>query len=193
MGRILIFGRNLFTDGYKLVGWSASILTILFPLAKWLGWSVIIDLQELSYAWAFAPITIWFFIAYWRRWVKYQNLQEERDRLQEIKDYETALDELSKKFDHGNNKILNAAIQSDVEFGKWKAEWEIWGNEVQDFLETHLGLRERNLFKNVVLFEQIPFADHAKERSIVARQLEMLRDTIVRYSDRVQKWRAENI
>ena len=132
------------------------------------------------------------FIVFHQIRVERDLIREERDKLQDFKNYEDWLDRLSEFFDHGNNEILNKPIPDEVSFGVWTAEWERWSEEIQDFLEKNFGLRERNLFKNAVLFDYIPFKDHARERSIVARQLEMLRDTIVRYSDRVQRWRAEN-
>lgn len=61
-------------------------------------------------------------------------------------------------------------------------------------LQENFGLRERNMFRNVVLkpihgsFNE----DHNRKRSLVAQQLEKIRDTIIRYSDLAAKRRAEN-
>jgi len=187
MVRIVKFGADLFADGYKLVSVAAPIISIFFALAKWQDWSVMdIRFAEMSWAWVIAPFTVWFFIAYVRRWLKYQIVEKERDKLKEIRDFETALDELSKKFDYGNNYVFNANPWSD-------SEWDKWSKDVEQFLEEKFGLRERNLFKNTVLFKELSFADHHRKRSIVAWQLQSLRETIVRYSDRVEKWRAGNI
>ncbi len=74
MGLLVKFAKSLVADGYKLVGASAPILSIVFTLAKWQEWSVMeTDLAEISYAWAFAPLTLWFFIAYVRLWDKSQS------------------------------------------------------------------------------------------------------------------------
>ncbi len=76
MERIISLGKDLVTDGYKLVGWTAPTLSILFTVAKWQEWQVVsIDLREVSYAWAFAPLMVWFFIAYARRWEHSRDLE----------------------------------------------------------------------------------------------------------------------
>ena len=58
-----------------------------------------------------------------------------------------------------------------------------------------LGLRERNLFRNVVLTSRSQngsFNQGNRKRSLVAQQLEKIGDTIIRYSDLAAKRRAEN-
>ncbi|MDE0943133.1 MAG: hypothetical protein OSB58_11975, partial [Alphaproteobacteria bacterium] len=67
MERFLQFDKDLIANGYKLIGWSAPLISILFTVAKLNGWLEWIGFQDLSYAWAFLPLTFWFFIAYLRR------------------------------------------------------------------------------------------------------------------------------
>jgi hypothetical protein len=61
------FLSALFGDGFKAVSIIAPVLSITFTVCKALGVSVI-GLQDISYAWAFAPITLWLLVAYVRRW-----------------------------------------------------------------------------------------------------------------------------
>lgn len=68
---------------------------------------------------------------------------------------------------------------------------------MQDHLQENFGLRERNLFRNVVLIQPLSIdrsfnQGHNRKRSLVAQQLEKIGDTIIRYSDLAAKRRAEN-
>ncbi len=72
-----------------------------------------------------------------------------------------------------------------------------WQQTVQDHLQENFGLRERNLFPNVVLIQPLSIdgsfnQEHNRKRSLVAQQLEKIGDTIIRYSDLAAKRRAEN-
>ena len=85
-------------------------------------------------------------------------------------------------------------MKSDAQYKKWETRRAAWQQAVQDHLQENFGLRERNMFRNVVLkpihgsFNE----DHNRKRSLVAQQLEKIRDTIIRYSDLAAKRRAEN-
>lgn len=107
------------------------------------------------------------------------------------------MDILSEKFDHGNNNILNANLKNDQEYGAWKEKWRVWSADVEIYLEEEFGLREKNMFRNLVIVQTPDLGginkDHAFDRRQVAQQLETIRAIIIRYSDLVQKWRAENI
>jgi hypothetical protein len=55
-------------------------------------------------------------------------------------------------------------------------------------------LRERNLFRNIVLFQPVPIphnfsAPHNFDLNILYRQLETIRDVIIRHSERADQWR----
>jgi hypothetical protein len=109
---------------------------------------------------------------------------------------EEALDSLSTYFDEGT-QIVEAGVTSDGQLKKWEARRTSWQQAVQKHLQENFGLRERNLFRNVVLLEphaiQGSFNDeHNRKRSLVAQQLEKISDTIIRYSDLAAKRRAEN-
>ncbi|MGV1013909.1 MAG: hypothetical protein ACOYB4_02960 [Methyloceanibacter sp.] len=69
---------------------------------------------------------------------------------------------------------------------------------MQEHLQDNFGLRERNMFRNVVLLQphviQGSYNDeHNRKRALTAQQLEKIRDTIIRYSDLAAKRRAENV
>ena len=60
---------------------------------------------------------------------------------------------------------------------------EAMARKVEQHLEGTLGLRERNLFKNIVLFPQVSIphnfsAPHNFDLNILYRQLETIRDVI---------------
>ena len=104
------------------------------------------------------------------------------------------MDTLSKYFDEANNQIFNVPIKSETEYGAWKVQWRQWHEKVEQHLAGTLGLRERNLFKNIVLFQQvfIPHsfsAPHNFDLNILYRQLETIRDVIIRHSERADHWR----
>lgn len=120
-----------------------------------------------------------------------------RARVRGIENLEAALDELSTYFDEANAKIFNGRVTSDVELGQWQAQWHGWCDKVEKYLETKFGLRERNIFRNLVLVKplQIPDsfnAQHNHQRCMVAQQLEKIREIIIRYSDLAAKRRAES-
>lgn len=60
------YARDVVGDGYKIVGIVAPLFTISFTAYKLVGGQMI-DLRNVSYAWAFLPIVIWLLIAYTRR------------------------------------------------------------------------------------------------------------------------------
>lgn len=198
MSRLAGFSKDIFSDGYKLVGIVAPLLSISWTLAKFFAGPKVMSIQEMSYAWALLPITIWLLIAYVRRWRKSESLRIDRDALQELKNYEDALDSLSVLFDEGNQKILNSyEVADETQYRAWQNTWGKWGCRVQKYLEAHFGLSERNLFRNIVYYDTLEdlggFCDrHKEERSMLVHQLKTIRKIIVRHSKKVQKWRATN-
>ena len=118
---------------------------------------------------------------------------DSRSELRGVIRIEEALDTLSTYFDEGS-ELFDADVKSDAQYKKWETRRAAWQQAVQDHLQEDFGLRERNMFRNVVLkpihgsFNE----DHNRKRSLVAQQLEKIRDTIIRYSDLAAKRRAEN-
>lgn len=114
-----------------------------------------------------------------------------------IENIEQALDELSKDFDQGNAEIFNGLVRSDADYRDWDARRNAWHERVQEHLRTSFGLREKNLFRNLVLVQPLDIQGsyntaHNHMRCMVAQQLESLKGTIVRYSDLAAKRRADS-
>ncbi len=121
---------------------------------------------------------------------------EGRSELRGVVSIEEALDTLSTYFDEGQ-ELFDAPIKSSAELEKWEARRAAWQQAVQSSLQENFGLRERNLFRNVVLLQAPRIdgslnEDHNRKRALVAQQLEKIRDTIIRYSDLAAKRRAES-
>jgi hypothetical protein len=127
-----------------------------------------------------------------------QYATEIRLKLRGVTDLENGLDLLSKYFDEANNSIFNGNLSSDEEYQQWIERWTAWQEKVEAHLESNFGLRERNMFRNRVLFNVVPLRDsfggpqgaHNFNRSILAAQLKSIRKTILRHSDRAAAIRA---
>ena len=188
---------DFINDGTKAVSVLAGVLSIFYTAGKAWEWPVIEAWKEYSYAWALAPLLVLAIIAYVRRWLKYQTLETQRNTLRDIRDYETAINELFDLFDEGNNTVFHPPVMADGEYAPWYARWVNWQNRVERHLEQHFGLREKNLFRNLIIVDTPKLSGYSPQyihqRQQVAKQLEILRDAIIRYSDRVQKWRVGNI
>lgn len=65
------FFAGLYRDGFGFIGLLAPVASIATTLCKWAGVTVG-GLDELSWAWAFAPISVWLLVAYVRRWNAYR-------------------------------------------------------------------------------------------------------------------------
>jgi len=120
-----------------------------------------------------------------------------RSELRGIVDTERALDELSSYFDEGSSQVFNALVGNDADFEEWQRRRVEWHEKVQQYLQVNFGLRERNIFRNVILTQsvQIPGSyndQHNHERYLLIQQLETIRETIIRYSDLAAKRRAES-
>jgi hypothetical protein len=72
-----------------------------------------------------------------------------------IENIEKALDDLSKDFDEGNADIFNSLVRSDADYGVWEARRSAWQENVQEHLRASFGLRESNLFRNLVLVSRL--------------------------------------
>jgi hypothetical protein len=121
-----------------------------------------------------------------------------RRQLKGAVDLEDALDKLSKYFDEGNNQIFNARVTNQTDYGAWRVHWRQWFERVEQHLQSTLGLRERNIFSNIVLMQasQLPQAfdaAHNHDLNVLYRQLETIRDIIIRLSERADQWRIHGL
>ena len=119
-----------------------------------------------------------------------------RSELRGIVNVEKALDGLSTYFDEGT-QLFDASITDDSQYADWDARRLAWYETVQEHLQENFGLRERNMFRNVVLIKPLTLAgsyndEHNHKRSLIVQQLEKIRDAIIRYSDLAAKRRADN-
>lgn len=140
--------------------------------------------------WLIAVLVLALLVAYWM--LEYS--VKLRRQLRGAVNLEQALDTLSQYFDEGNNQIFNAPIKSQTEYGAWTVQWRQWHEKVEQHIEATLGLRERNLFKNIVLFQPVTVphnfsVPHNFDLNILYRQLETIRDVIIRHSERADQWR----
>jgi hypothetical protein len=126
---IKAFISDLVSDGYKIVGIAAPLLSILYTGLKF--WEIDLGLlKEVSYAWALLPLTVWLLIAYSRRRSAHISL------LMEATGVPLALARLR----HKGVQIRNKAkwnFNSAEEFNNWKSSVEKWMEEVISALETH--------------------------------------------------------
>jgi hypothetical protein len=103
-----------------------------------------------------------------------------------------ALNELSTLFREGNVEILNRHIGAD-QYDAWHSDWALWHQKVQQHLETTLGLAEKNMFENLVVYQPLPLTNvspqHQMDKSMLVKQLETLREIMIRHSERAAKWR----
>lgn len=76
-------------------------------------------------------------------------------------------------------------------------QWKQWYEKVEEYLQSRLGLRERNIFSNIVLFQPLPIQafdeSHKRDLNILYRQLEAIRDIIIRHSERADHWRIRGL
>jgi hypothetical protein len=119
-----------------------------------------------------------------------------RSELRGIVNVEEALDGLSTYFDEGT-QIFDATITNDSQYADWDVRRVDWYEKVQEHLQENLGLRERNMFRNVVLVQPLTIPgsyndEHNHKRSLIVQQLEKIRDAIIRYSDLAAKRRADS-
>jgi hypothetical protein len=121
-----------------------------------------------------------------------------RRQLRGAVDLEKALDTLSEYFDEGNNQIFNSPVTSQIDYGAWGLRWKQWYEKIEGHLQSKLGLRERNLFRNIVLFQPkaLPHAfdpSHNHDLNVLYRQLETIRDIVTRHSERADQWRIRGL
>jgi hypothetical protein len=119
-----------------------------------------------------------------------------RSELKGIVNIEEALDSLSTYFDEGT-QIFDTPIKDEPKFRYWDARRTAWQEKVQKYLQENFGLRERNMFRNVLIIQQPTIQgsfndEHNHHRALLAQQLEKIRDAIIRYSDLAAKRRAES-
>jgi hypothetical protein len=188
----LVMNRSIAT-WHGLEGLLALVSYVAIFLLSWWALGAFDEtyLAKIAVAWLFLLILL---ITPYRLW---REQHEKIASLTDMRDYESILNELSDFFDRGNNTILNGwVIEDDVQHAAWFVLWDMWAKEVEQYLKDNLSSRESNLFRNLVVMRVKPMSHGINDRhkiqlAQVAQQLESLRDTIIRHSERLDKWRAK--
>jgi hypothetical protein len=180
-------GPRRFALGAVLV---AVTTAVKYAASRWLGPGMSLDFPP----WMAGALVLLLLIAWWML----EYAVRLRRQLRGAVNLETSLDTLSQYFDEGNSQLFNARITNAAEYGTWKAEWKQWDQKVKDHIETSLGLREKNLFSNIVLLASVTLlhgfsASHSHDLNILYRQLETIRDIILRHSERADQWRIRGL
>jgi hypothetical protein len=171
---------NFYSDGTKVFGVIAPVLSILFTAGKAWGWPVMEEWKDISYAWALVPLLALAMVAYCRRWNYLRSLEGNRD-------IQAAVDILSDYLEDGNRRLFNANVSNADEFFQWAQDWSAWARQVEDHIENSFSRAERNNFRNRVLLRirDIPGSFdklHNHQRCILEEELEKIREITVRHS-----------
>jgi hypothetical protein len=124
--RIFRILRDLFADGYSVVGAIAPILSIAFTFAKALD--LTIHLRDVSYAWGLIPILLWVVVAYVRRHSRVVALEQEQDNKQARADGLARLGQLREQ----GVALRNKSVSSQQEMDQWNSDQQKWINDIQD-------------------------------------------------------------
>jgi hypothetical protein len=121
---ILRIARDLFVDGYSVVGAIAPLLSIGFTAAKALD--LAINLRGISYAWALLPLLLWVVVAYVRRNVRFLDLERQQNNPEARADGLTKLGELRAR----GVALRNKSVNSKQEMDRWFKDEADWLEEV---------------------------------------------------------------
>ena len=136
--RIFRILRDLFVDGYSVVGATAPLLSIGFTLAK--AFDLAINLREVSFAWALLPLLIWVLVAYVRRNLQFIDLEQRQNKLDAWTDGLSKLGELRAR----GVTLRNKSVTSQQEMDQWLKDEAEWLEEVyQAAGEVSRPLRDR--------------------------------------------------
>ena len=111
LSRILRILRDLFADGYSIVGAIAPVLSTGFTIAKALD--LTIHLRDISYAWALLPILLWVIVAYVRRHSQFVALEKQLDDKQAKADGLARLSQLRERGVALRNKSVTSQPEMD--------------------------------------------------------------------------------
>lgn len=126
LSRILRILRDLFADGYSVVGAVAPVLSIGFTIAKALD--LTIHLRDISYAWALLPILLWVIVAYIRRHSRFVDLEQQQDTRQARAAGLARLGQLRER----GVALRNKSVTSQQEMDQWNVDQQRWIDEIQD-------------------------------------------------------------
>ncbi len=138
LSRIFRILRDLFADGYSVVGALAPILSISFTAVK--AFDVTVHLRDISYAWALLPILLWVIVAYVRRHSQFVALEKQQDDKQAKT---IGLAQLGQLRERGV-ALRNKSVTSQQEMDQWNSDQQQWIDEVDQVAgEISPPLRDR--------------------------------------------------
>ena len=124
LSRIFRILRDLFVDGYSVVGAIAPILSIGFTAAK--AFDATIHLRNVSYAWGLLPILLWVIVAYVRRDLRFIELEEQHDNKKARAECLARLGQLRER----GVALRNKSVNSQQEMDQWNSDQQQWIDEV---------------------------------------------------------------
>jgi hypothetical protein len=177
--RLLRFLKDLFSDGHKLLGVLAPVLSLAFTVAKALNLTV--GLQDISYAWALLPLLLWVIAAYVRRWLISCEWEEKSSGDAVRQDRLAAL---SRVRQHGV-QIRNASPASQKELDDWHDQSDAW---IKDAYEA-AGLVSPTLRARLVTLDEMrPAPDRVPVISpSQIRQAEVMSEVLRRIGEYLEK------
>ena len=164
---------------------SAVILGVSGLILLWLA------VPEGSFSfrvpWQLVPVvlsTVIIAVIYYLGTVNYAS--NKRLELRGVTNPKGILDRLSEYLEEGNSGILNATPTNPQEYAAWYESYRAWMKTVEEYLEKHFGVREKLMFRHIVLLKHelgdgyTP--EHIHHRNILAWKLLTLKEIILRYS-----------
>lgn len=124
LSRIFRILRDLFVDGYSVVGAVAPILSISFTAAK--AFDLTIHLRDISYVWGLIPILLWVVVAYVRRDLRFIELEQQHDNKRARADGLGRLGQLRQR----GVALRNKSVSSQQELDQWNTDQQQWLAEV---------------------------------------------------------------
>lgn len=126
LSRIFKILRDLFTDGYSVVGAIAPLLSIGFTVAK--AFDLAINLRHVSYAWGLLPILGWVIVAYVRQHSQFVTLEQEQTNKQARAD---GLAQLGRLRERGV-ALRNKSVNSQQEMDQWNSDQQRWLKDIDE-------------------------------------------------------------
>ena len=104
--------------------------------------------------WQLVPVvlaTVIIAVIYYLGTVNYAS--NKRLELRGVTNLKGILDRLSEYLEEGNSGILNATPTNPQEYAAWYESYRAWMKTVEEYLEKHFGVREKLMFRHIVLLK----------------------------------------
>jgi len=124
LGRIWRILRDLFVDGYSVVGAIAPALSVSFTVLK--AFDAFPNLRGISYLWGLVPILVWILVAYVRRDLRYIDLEQQTSNVAARAENLAKLGKLRKD----GVALRNKSIRTQQDFNQWSKDEAEWRQQV---------------------------------------------------------------